>query len=135
MEQALASAGREEIGWGPVLTAWSQEWLKMGEEGAARVLALVPELFPIELKTPPLPPPPPAPLNAFVPLELDPAKKGAGVTLDPSALQRLSGTGPSNWQPVLAKKGFTVGAATVGFGYFEVGGDGDEEEVVWLCAC
>ena len=98
--------------------------LVVGEEGAARMLALVPELFPIELKTPPPPPLPPVPLNAFAPLELDPAKKGAGVTLDPSAPLRLSGTDMGNYQLVLTKKGFTVGAGTVGFGYFEVGGDG-----------
>ena len=127
--QALASADRRESGWGPVLTAWSQNWLKVGEEGALRVLALVPELFPIEMKTPPTSPF----FNAFAPLELDPAKKGTGVTLDPSAPLRVSGTNASNQQPLLAKKGFTVGAATVGFGYFEVGG-GVDEEVVCLCA-
>ena len=56
------------------------------------------------------------------------------MCLDPSAPLRLSGTG--GHQVILAKKGFTLGAASSGAGYFEVGGDGGDfdEEVVCLCA-
>lgn len=86
----------------------------ISEEAVAQVAALVPQLFPIRPVDPPVPP------NPFSPLELDPQYKGAGVTIDQANPLKLVGSGGSNYQPVLAKKGFLVTASKRAVTYFEV---------------
>ena len=55
--------------------------------------------------------------NAFAPLELDPLRKGAEVTIDHSRPLLLSYTGG---QPVLGKRGIEVESNSGRKGYFEV---------------
>ena len=115
-EGAMAGSAAKTAGGAGAESVASEVSFTVSDAVIKKMTELVESVFVVEEK---LPPAPPAPANAFNPVELDPGYKSSNITLNPEAPRTLSSTVHAAHQ-ILCKKGLLVQPGSGAFGYFEV---------------